>query len=133
MSAPLSGLRVLVVEDEPLIALMIERMLGELGIENVELALSLAEAESVLSSDTPDLAILDINIGNRVVFPFAEKLRQMSVPILFSTARAANEIPTIWAVHPVVRKPTQMSDLVAALDGLRLDATPPTPDVSLSA
>jgi two-component SAPR family response regulator len=107
--------RVLIVEDEPLIAMALEDMLGELGFEQIRVAHDLVSADCAAEAEPPDLAILDVNIGRDAVFPLAEKLGAEHIPIVFSTGWPSREFPPQWANRPLVPKPADKHVLDAVL------------------
>jgi CheY-like chemotaxis protein len=73
---------VLVVEDEPLIAMHVAAMLTELGFIDIRFAHSVANGLALMSW-TLALGILDVNLGGRLVFPLAEALRAKQIPLVF--------------------------------------------------
>ena len=77
--------RVLIVEDEFLIALNLQQMLEDIGVEEVDCAQDLETAADFVRRTPPDFAILDINIGAALVFPIAAELHQRGVPFVFAT------------------------------------------------
>lgn len=81
----LSGSRVFLVEDEALVALMIEDMLTDLGFSVVASAAQLTKACELAAAKSFDVAILDVNIAGQFVFPVARILKDRRIPFLFST------------------------------------------------
>ena len=78
--------RVLVVEDEAFVAMLLEDMLSDLGYDVMGPVATCARALALLQSQgAPDGAILDINLGGESVYPVADALRERRVPFLFST------------------------------------------------
>ncbi|WP_460322485.1 response regulator [Pseudomonas ogarae] len=108
---PFVGVRVLVVEDEGAIALLIEEMLEEFGCEVVASVARLAAACEVAGSAQVDLAILDVNLAGERVFPVAEILQGRMIPFLFSTGYGASGLPAEYAGCPVLHKPFSQSEL----------------------
>ncbi|QXH97457.1 response regulator [Pseudomonas ogarae] len=108
---PFAGVRVLVVEDEGAIALLIEEMLEECGCEVVASVARLAAACEVAGSAQVDLAILDVNLAGERVFPVAEILQGRKIPFLFSTGYGASGLPAEYAGCPVLHKPFSQSEL----------------------
>jgi len=108
---PLAGTRVLVVEDEGAIALLIEEMLDEFGCEVVASVARLATACEVAGSVQVDLAILDVNLAGERVFPVADILRNRQIPFLFSTGYGASGLPAEYAECPVLHKPFSENEL----------------------
>ena len=81
----LDGARVLLLEDEFLVALDAEQMLKELGARQVETAATLSEAEERARQGHFDVALLDVNINGQMSFGLAEALRNRGVPVVFAT------------------------------------------------
>ncbi len=97
--------KALVVEDEPLVALLIEDHLRDLGVEDVVFAHSL-EAGLRLARDVPcDFAVLDINLNGERSFPIADVMRQRDIPFLFSSGYGSRDLEERYADHPVLTKP----------------------------
>jgi len=107
----LSGIRVLVVEDEGVVALMIEDMLQDLGCEIAASAARLADACEIAASAEIDLAVLDVNVNGQPVFPVAEVLRERQIPFVFSTGYGASGLPQEFDGHPVLGKPFSEREL----------------------
>jgi hypothetical protein len=113
MSEPTLSGPVLIVEDEFLVAIHVEGILQDLGFDEIHWAHSLETAERALAAGPPALAILDINVGPKLVYPFAERLREVCVPFVFSSGGA--ELPQEWAEYPFVPKPLDQDTLAAVL------------------
>ena len=107
----LAGVRVLLVEDEPIIAMTAEDMLGELGCTVAATVATLDEALEAVEREGFDLVLLDINLNGLESHPVADRLRAAGRPFVFTTgygiaaARGA----------PVVAKPYRLADLEAAI------------------
>lgn len=114
----LKGARVLIVEDEELISLLLGEMIETMGGRVACEAASLAEAERLASDCDCDLAILDVNLNGDLSYPAAQRLRERGVPFFFVTGYAPGAIPPDLAGVPVVEKPYTMSALVRATDRL---------------
>jgi DNA-binding response OmpR family regulator len=110
----------LVVEDEALIALHLREMLGDFGFDDVCCVGDLDTAGRYLDARLPDLAILDINLGRTVVYPFAAALRSRGVPIILATARTTADLPLEWRSAPLVPKPIDPILLLETISGLGL-------------
>lgn len=109
-------MRVLVVEDEGLIALMMEDMLAELGYE-AAIATSVAEALRWLDAEgRPDAALLDVNLGGESVLPVAEALAACGAPFAFATGYGEGPDPR-FRDAPLLTKPIRLSRLEAVLRG----------------
>ena len=111
----LHGMTVFVVEDEMMVSLLLEDMLGTLGCDNVLHAASVSSALSELSQSQPDLAVLDVNLGSEMVYPVAEELNRAGVPFVFTTGYGRGAIKLEWAARPCVQKPFNIDAFAAAL------------------
>jgi PAS domain S-box-containing protein len=110
---------VLVVEDEPLVAMELGAELIELGWSVLGPAASLEEAEALLSNGVePDAAILDINLHGKEVYPLARALRDTGVPFIFCTGYETVDPANGFAEVPVVRKPVSPKAISAMLSQL---------------
>jgi DNA-binding response OmpR family regulator len=105
------GIRVLLVEDEGAIAMLIEEILEDLGCTVVASVARLAKALEKASVVDVDLAILDVNLAGEYVFPVASVLRARNIPFLFSTGYGASVLPKEFAGCPVLHKPFAERDL----------------------
>lgn len=110
--------RVLIVEDEYLIRLLLEDMLADLGYEVGAVAANLAEGLQQAKDAAIDLAILDVNIDGQQVFPVAELLKSRNVPFCFITGYGAQGLPEHYRQMPTLQKPFQMADLKTTLERL---------------
>jgi CheY-like chemotaxis protein len=106
-----SGIKVLVVEDEGVIAMMIEDMLEELGCEVVASVAGFAQAREIAARAEIDLAMLDVNVAGQLVFPVAEILRDRRIPMLFSTGYGASGLPTEFQNYLLLTKPFSRTEL----------------------
>lgn len=110
--ATLEGLRVLVVEDELLVAMSLEEVLRDAGcvvvgpVPRVERALKAAREEAI------DIALLDVNLAGERVYPVAEVLTQRRVPFLFMTGYGQEMLPAEHAGQPVLGKPFKPTQLI---------------------
>ena len=105
----LKGLRLLLVEDEAMVAMMLEDMLGDLGCEVVGPAGSVARAQELAQSEaTIAAAILDVNLGGLPIYPVAETLKARGVPFVFITGYGSADIDGRFADAPTVQKPFSM-------------------------
>jgi len=112
-----SGLRVMVVEDEVLVAMMLEDMLADLDCRVVGPFHNLEKAREHLSAapGSVDLAILDVNIAGERSFGFAAMLAEAGVPLIFSTGYDAGGVEERWRSSARLRKPFTPAELEAAL------------------
>jgi CheY-like chemotaxis protein len=106
-SASLQGLRVLVVEDDYVIALDLARALDELGALVVGPIATAMDAVQLLREHGAevDAAILDVNLGSHTVYPVADALRERAVPFVFSTGYEQWSIPPAYSGVPRCSKP----------------------------
>lgn len=111
-AAALSGRRVLLVEDEPLLALEVATHLERAGCEVVGPLTRVSDALSVADTGKIDMAVLDVDLNGEQVWPVADVLTKRKVPFVFVTSfrRPAHIPPTHW-----VGKPVQYETLVAGL------------------
>jgi len=107
----LNGLRILVVEDEAAISLLLEDMLLDFGCEVVGPAARLTAALDIAHRETLDLAILDVNVAGEPVYPVVEALEARKVPFLFSTGYGSAGIRDLYRDRPVLQKPFAQHDL----------------------
>ncbi|MDP2411740.1 MAG: response regulator [Pseudolabrys sp.] len=110
--------RLLVVEDEYLIRMLLEDMIADLGYEVSASVGTLADATEQASSGTFDAAILDVNVEGQEVFPAAEILAQRNVPFIFVTGYGEGGLPPAYRGRPTLQKPFQADQLRDALAGL---------------
>jgi len=108
-SFSLPGRRILVVEDEPLLAMMIEDLLSEIGCVVVGPASHLGAGLALASEAELDGALLDVNLGSEAVYPVADALRRRGVPFVFVTGYGRHGLDTPYAAHPTIQKPFKPS------------------------
>jgi CheY-like chemotaxis protein len=110
-----SRARILVVEDEVMISMMIEDMLDDLGYAIAGLAARVADAMRLAEQDGISAALLDVNLAGERVYPVADKLLARGIPIVFLTGYGASGIDTKYARYPVLAKPFDRERLRAVL------------------
>lgn len=110
--------RILIVEDEMMIALYLEDLITDQGHQPVGPAMRLEQAVALASAETLDAALLDVNLGDAKSFPCAEILRERGVPILFLTGYGAAGLPDEWKSSPTLEKPFEPHHLASALKGI---------------
>jgi len=109
--------RVLVVEDDALIALDIARQLTDAGLQVVGPAISVAKARRLIEETGCDVAVLDVNLGNETSEPIARDLRARGTPFVVLSGYASEQHPPGLHGAPVLSKPARPGDLVATLLG----------------
>ncbi len=119
----LNGLRILVVEDEAAISLLLEDMLLDFGCEVIGPAARLSAALEAVEREAVDLAILDVNVAGEPIYPEAEALVQRRVPFVFSTGYGSAGIKDAFRDRPVLQKPFAQHDLKQKLLMARASAT----------
>ena len=115
MSA-LAGKRILLVEDEPAVAMMVEDMLADMGCEPVGPAFRLEEALVLARDSEFDAAVLDVNIGGRPSTGIAATLAERGLPFLFATGYGRAGLPPGWEGAAVLQKPYTQAELADALE-----------------
>jgi CheY-like chemotaxis protein len=111
-------LRILVVEDEMLVAMNIEDMLLELGHEVAGLASRLGPALALARESRFDAAMLDVNLAGEPSFPVADLLIDRGVPFLFATGYGRQGIEEKYRGYPMLQKPFRAVELGEALASL---------------
>ncbi len=116
-TSPLTGLRMLVVEDEAMIAMLVEDLLTDLGCIVVDVAGTLEQGMALADPAASQLdgAILDINLGGEKVFPIADLLAARGVRFLFATGYGAQGVEPRYGDRPVLAKPFRRDALERAL------------------
>ena len=117
-NSSLNGLKVLVVEDEMLVSMLVEDMLADLGCQVVGPAAELDEALSLAESADIDLALLDVNLGGKPIFPVADTLKARGVPFAFASGYGEAGLSEDHRGAAVLQKPFREADLAKALRGL---------------
>ena len=107
--------RVLVVEDEMTVAMLIEDMVSELAYDVAGVVPRPEDAMRLVDSDTFDVAMLDVHLNGKTVFPFAKALEEREIPFLFATAYGVRGIPAEFQGHMVLQKPFGPVELRRAL------------------
>ena len=124
----LSNKKVLVVEDEMLVAMLIEDMLGELGCTAITVVADIESALNCIEFDVFDLVTLDLNLNGTRSFPVADCLMERRIPFAFSTGYAAGVVGAGYGSSPILAKPYLPSQLEAVIADLlsRVDPAPVT-------
>lgn len=115
-SVALKGLRLLIVEDEALIAMMIQDVIRDAGAEVVGPAANVDMAMSALREQAVDGAILDVNLSGQRIDPVANALRARKIPFLFLTGYGKSGIGERFPSATVITKPFNDADLLKTVD-----------------
>jgi DNA-binding response OmpR family regulator len=110
--------RILVVDDEPLVSVLIENWLTELGCEVVGPAHTVAEGLILADGGQLDGAILDVNIGNETCYSIARALRALGVPLAFATGDSGLDEAQGFENPLILPKPFDFENVKTALDAL---------------
>ena len=113
--------RILVVEDELMIRMLLEDMLGELGYTVAAEAGRIEEALEAAKSADFDVAILDVNLNGQPISPVADALVARGMPFVFATGYGERGLPEPYRDRPTLKKPFQMEGLKQMLESA-LDA-----------
>ena len=117
-NAELAGLRVLVVEDEMMVSMLIEDMLTDLGCTVVGPASRIDEAIELANTAQIDCAVLDVNLGGQPIFPLADILRAKGAPFAFATGYGDAGLRDVDRGAPVLQKPFREAELARVLGQL---------------
>lgn len=128
MSGLLTGLQILVVEDEMLVLMNIEMALEDLGCTSIAAAGSIAGALSLIAEQSFDAAIIDVNLVEGKSYPVADKLTERGIPFAFSTGNGDHGDRSDFNDRPVLKKPYLTADLVAVFE--QLIANKPLPSAA---
>ncbi len=109
------GRRILVVEDEYLVAEDVRRWLQGLGAEVIGPAPRLARAHSLIAAERIDAAVLDIHVAGELVFPAADALNDRRIPFLFMSGFDRSIVPRRFAHVQLLEKPLALETLAVAM------------------
>jgi DNA-binding response OmpR family regulator len=107
--------RVLVVEDEMLLAILMEDTLSDFGCDVVGPVARVADGVRLANSERLDGAILDINVAGVEVFPVARELARRGIPFVFVSGYDCRTLPQEWRGRPSLQKPFQPADLARSM------------------
>jgi two-component sensor histidine kinase len=113
-SRSLPGQRIMIVEDEALVAMILEDQLEELGISIVATCASVSEAMNAIEKSAPEAAILDVNLGGQLVYPVADCLIDRGIPFVFITGYGRESVDQRYSFVKILEKPVERQ----ALEGL---------------
>ena len=111
-----TGRSILVVEDEPLIAMMLEDFLETLGHNIAASCDNLSDALDKAEMDGFDVAILDVNLKGESVWPVAEQLSQRGIPFVIASGGHVEPPPASFADAPLLEKPYTIDRIAPVLE-----------------
>jgi DNA-binding response OmpR family regulator len=109
---------ILVVEDEPLLAMDLERLLDEVGFRVIGPATTTARAIRFIDDERPDLAVLDLNLGGEMVFPLLDVLAERAIPFLIVSGHSPEMVPAQHRHRPLLQKPYDPAALLRTVHRL---------------
>lgn len=110
-AAGIAGLRILLVEDESLVAMLVEDALEALQCQVIGSASRLRSARVLAEREGFDLAILDINLDGEPIYPVAEVLTRRGIPFVFLTGYGAAGVAEPFRDRPILQKPFHVQEL----------------------
>jgi len=108
----MAGLRVLVVEDESIIAMLLENMLTAMDCKTVGPVAKLDKAVEMAEREALDVAILDVSLQGQEVYPVADALAARGIPFVFATGYGKAALHPPYSDRPALQKPFRLDDLV---------------------
>jgi CheY-like chemotaxis protein len=114
-AAPAPRFRALVVEDDAIIAMLMEEMLQDMGYDVAAMADRLQHAEELARESSIDFALLDINLAGEESYSVAEILRERRIPFTFMSGYGPAALVGQWATSPIVSKPISPTLLAETL------------------
>jgi CheY-like chemotaxis protein len=118
MTSAVSERRILVVEDEALVAMLVEDALLDAGFGLIGPARTVAQAFDLLATERPDAAVLDLNLAGENSLSVADRLADLGIPFVVATGYGAAGLPPRHSLVPVLPKPYDPADLTATLERL---------------
>ena len=115
--ASLSGLRVLIVDDEALVAMLLEDMLSDLGCETAATAGRVPQALELARDPALafDVAVLDVNVAGESIAPVAEAVIARGAPVVFATGYGESGVPEAFRGRPTLQKPFGAAEVASRL------------------
>ncbi|HSF23046.1 MAG TPA: response regulator [Blastocatellia bacterium] len=112
----LQGKRILVIEDELLLALCVGEALEEQGCEVIGPATSVRQGLNLVETTAVNGAILDINLNGELVYPVAKALMDRNIPFLFTTGYSSLDVPSSFRSVPRLDKPVEPGLFIQVLE-----------------
>ena len=113
--APLKGRRILVVEDQYLLATEVCEWLVDAGAEVLGPVPDSLQARALIDAERPECAVIDINLGDGPVYDVANRLIERRVPFLFATGYGSRIVPEPYRDAPILQKPFSLQELRSTL------------------
>ena len=113
-----AGKRILVVEDDGLLAMELDLVLGDNGAVVVGPTHTVAESLAILADNAVDAAVLDVNLGSESSEPVADRLSETGTPFLYLSGHDAKRLPERHRERPLVSKPFLEHELLGTLTEL---------------
>jgi CheY-like chemotaxis protein len=126
MDTELSGRRMLIVEDEPMVAWVLDDMLNDFGCTVVGTADRIEEALAMIAEEDIDAVVLDVNLRSVMSYPVADQLLARSIPFVFTTGYARTRLLEAYRALPYLLKPYHRSAMRGALVELFAPSVPLT-------
>lgn len=123
--SPASGKRILIVEDEPLVAMELAMEIEDLGGVPIGPATSCDQAVDIIRNQQPDLALLDGNLNGERITPVADELADLSIPFAFVSGYDREHLPENHADRPMIAKPFMGVEVVSMIERLLAPAMIP--------
>ena len=118
MNDPIKAARILVVEDEYLIRMLLEDMLADLGYDIAAAVGTIPEACAFAETGAFELAILDVNVDGKEIYPVADILAKRGLPFVFVSGYGEGSLAERYRGRPSLQKPFQAEQLKSTLEGL---------------
>ncbi len=112
-------MRILIVDDEPMISMLLEDWVEELGHEVVGPARDVASALALIGPASPDAAIVDVSLRGETGYPIAERLAEHKIPYVFATGHAGGSLPPPYDNAPMLGKPFDYAAVEAAIASMK--------------
>ncbi|MDB5431652.1 MAG: response regulator receiver protein [Caulobacter sp.] len=125
MNGRLKTRRVMIVEDEMIVAWLLEDLLDELGYTVAGPAKSVRQAQALIAAGGIDAAVLDINLDGEMSYPVADTLAAQGVPFIFSSGYSRDSLPEAYRSCPLIQKPFDPRKVAAALVAMMADGDRP--------
>jgi CheY-like chemotaxis protein len=114
----------LLVEDEPLVAMMMADVLSDFEFDVIGPFASVDKAIAAVNGANVNVALLDVNLGGEMVYPVASRLRELGVPFIFMTGYAPEGISKEFNDTPILKKPVDQAELYQVIQ--RITEVAPT-------